>query len=162
MKVSSIQFLGYADGYLVPDLDLRKMVVRVIRQMKPDILVSCDPENYYPSNRSLNHPDHRAAGRIVVDTCFPAAGNPLFFPELLSEGIQPHPIEELWLSVTHDPNLVIDITGSWHEKMEALRMHKSQIGDEEKFLQRMLSRRTPDSSLEEPRFEEKFRRIKFG
>jgi len=158
-----VQFLRYDDGYLVPDLMVRKDVVRVIRQFRPDILVSCDPTNYYVRDVSINHPDHRAAGQVVLDAAFPAAGNPYFFPELLEvEGLQPHTVREIWLSLTAQPNVTLDVTPTWEDKMQALYQHRSQIGpDLAAFRERMLTRRVPESDPAAPRFEERFRRLLF-
>ena len=46
-------------------------------------------------------------------------------------------------------------------KMEALLHHKTQIGDVEKFKERMKTRHTEDSTDEHPRYEEKFRVVKY-
>ena len=78
LGVQSVSFLNYFDGYLEPDLAMRKDVVRVIRKMKPDIVVSSDPLNVFPGEVRINHPDHRAAGQVVVDAVFPAAGKSIF------------------------------------------------------------------------------------
>ena len=156
--VKAVHFLDRDDGTLVPDIDLRRDVVRIIRQMKPDILVTCDPQNLF-AMYGLNHPDHRAAGQVVLDAVFPAAGNELFFPELLKEGHQPHMPREVWVSLTNQPNVTIDITDSFQVKLQALKEHKSQIGDPGKFEERMRKRHTEDSTEENPRFDEKFRRI---
>jgi LmbE family N-acetylglucosaminyl deacetylase len=161
LGVNTITFLRYPDGYLFPDLEKRKSVVREIRRNKPNIVITSDPTNLFPREGYLNHPDHRAAGQIVLDAVFPAAGNPMYFPELLDEGFEPHSVNEIWLSNTSHPNVVIDTTAYWQKKLYALYEHKSQIGEREKFIQRMLSRRIPDSSLENPRFEEKFFRNVF-
>ena len=159
-----IRFLDHPDGYLVPSLDLRREVVRVIRQEQPDILVTCDPTNLYPfTGYGLNHPDHRAAGQVVLDAVFPAAGNPHYFPELIrEEGLPPHSVKEVWLSVTGHPNVIIDVTATWPDKIRALKQHRSQIGDPVKLEERMRSRRTPDSTEDAPKYEEKFRRFVFG
>ncbi|MGD0611699.1 MAG: PIG-L deacetylase family protein [Anaerolineales bacterium] len=163
LGVQEVRFLDLPDGYLVPTLELRREVVRVIRQEKPDILVTCDPTHLFSGGRYLNHPDHRAAGQVVLDAVFPAAGNPHFFPELRKEeGLEPHTPREVWVSLTGNPTVTLDVTDTWEMKMRALREHKSQIGDPAKFEQRMLSRRTEDSSEAEPRFEETFRVIKYG
>src|SRR3989304_5872844 len=77
------------DGYLVPDLDLRREIVRVIRKFKPDILVTCDPQNLF-ATYGINHPDHRAAGQVVLAAVFPAAGNKEYFPELITDKVQEH------------------------------------------------------------------------
>ncbi len=159
--VQAIQFLDHPDGYLVPDLDLRRELVRVIRQQKPDILVTCDPQ-YLFAAYGINHPDHRAAGQAALDAVFPAAGNPAYFPELLAEGYVPHTPKEVWCSSTNQPSVVLDITETWPIKFQALLQHRSQIGDVDKFTTRMRSRHTDDSSDEQPRFEEKFRVIKYA
>lgn len=163
LGVHSVQFLDYLDGYLMPDLAVRKAVVRVIRTYRPDVLVSCDPTNYFPRENYLNHPDHRAAGQIVVDAVFPASGNPYFFPELMDEeGLEPHSVRELWLSLTANPNLILDVTATWMDKVQALHEHRSQIGaDIAAFNERMASRRVPESDPAAPRFEERFRRLIF-
>ena len=154
----AVRFLDNEDGTLVPDLKLRLEVVRIIRKMKPDILVTCDPQNLFASY-GLNHPDHRAAGQIVLDAVFPAAGNDLFFPFLLQEGLEPHMPREVWVSLTEQPNVVLDVTDTWQIKLQALKEHKSQIGDPLEFEKRMRKRHSADSTDENPRFEEKFRRI---
>jgi LmbE family N-acetylglucosaminyl deacetylase len=163
LGVHSVQFLDFQDGYLTPDLTARMAVVRAIRAYRPDVLVSCDPTNYFPRENYLNHPDHRAAGQIVVDAVFPAAGNPYFFPELIrEEGLQPHSVRELWLSLTASPNLILDVTSTWGDKVSALHQHRSQIGpDTAAFDERMAARRVPESDPAAPRFEERFRRLVF-
>ena len=84
--VREVHFLDRPDGYLVADLDLRREIVRIIRRMKPDILVTCDPQTLFAAY-GINHPDHRAAGQAVLDAVFPAAGNAAYFPELLARGL---------------------------------------------------------------------------
>jgi LmbE family N-acetylglucosaminyl deacetylase len=159
--VKEVHFMDTEDGYLIPDINLRRMITRVIRRFKPDILVTCDPQNLFASY-GLNHPDHRAAGQVVLDAVFPAAGNKEFFPELLKEGFEPHMPKEVWCSLTSQPNTTIDITDSWQTKLKALLQHKSQVGDIEKFKERMKTRHTEDSTEENPRFEEKFKVVKYS
>jgi len=156
----AVHFMDCPDGYLIPDLTTRRDIVRIIRKFKPDVLMTCDPQTLF-AGYGLNHPDHRAAGQVVLDAVFPAAGSPVFFPELLIEGHLPHMPKEVWCSLTMQPNVVLDITETWPIKFKALLQHKTQIGDIEKFTQRMKSRRTEDSSDENPRYEEKFRVVKY-
>lgn len=160
LGVDDIEFMDNEDGYLVPSISMRKDVARVIRQKKPNIVVSCDPTNYYLNKHYINHPDHRAAGQIVIDAVFPAAQNPLFFSELIhDEKLPPHNVDEVWLSLPKEPNEIVDVTKNWEKKINALLEHRSQIGEEEAFRKRMMSRHTEDSKDEDPRFEEKFKRI---
>jgi LmbE family N-acetylglucosaminyl deacetylase len=156
----AVYFMDCADGYLVPDIKLRLDVVRIIRKFKPDILVTCDPQTLF-ATYGINHPDHRAAGQVVLDAVFPAAGSPVFFPELLQEGYQPHMPKEIWCSLTMQPNTVVDVTETWSVKLEALLQHKTQVGDVENFKERMKSRRAEDSTDENPRYEEKFRVVRY-
>jgi LmbE family N-acetylglucosaminyl deacetylase len=163
LGVGEVHFLNYPDGYLEATLDARKTAVREIRSVKPDIVVTCDPGNIFFRGNRLNHPDHLAAGRIVLEAIYPAAGNPLYFPELISgEGLQPHSIAEAWVSLPNEPNTVIDVTPQWEKKILALHEHKSQIGATDEFDARMRERRTEDSTPEHPHYEEKFRRILLG
>jgi LmbE family N-acetylglucosaminyl deacetylase len=161
VDAEAVHFMDRPDGYLVPDLNLRREIVRVIRKFKPDILVTCDPQTLF-APYGVNHPDHRAAGQVVMDAVFPAAGSPVFFPELLAEGYEPHMPREIWCSLTMQPNAKIDVTETWQTKLEAILQHKSQVAQVDKFLERMNSRRTEDSTEENPRYEENFRVVKYG
>ena len=154
-------FMDLPDGYLVPDLNLRRDVVREIRRHKPDILVTCDPQNLF-AQYGINHPDHRACGQVVLDAVFPAAGNPAYFPELLVQAFPPHMPREVWCSLTTQPNTSLDVTDTWEIKLQGILQHKSQVQDVDKLIERMKSRRTEDSTDENPRYEEKFRVIKYG
>lgn len=162
LGVKDVRFLDFLDGCLIDTLEARQAVTRVIRELRPDILVTCDPLNYFPSDNHINHPDHRAAGQIVVNAAFPGAGSPMFFQEMLKEGLQPHSVREVWLSLTAQPNTVIDVTEHWPAKIRALHEHVSQIPDYQKLDERQRNRRTPDSTPEHPRYEEKFKRITFS
>jgi LmbE family N-acetylglucosaminyl deacetylase len=147
----------------VPDLNLRKELTRVIRQEQPDVMVTCDPTNLYVRETYLNHPDHRAAGQAALDAVFPAARDHLNFIELWrDEQLEPHIVREVWISLAREPDVTVDITEYWELKLRALSEHVSQIGDREKLEERMRSRHTPDSSPENPRFEEKFKRLVLG
>jgi len=161
--VKSVRFLDYEDGYLLPTIDLRRDVVRAIRQVRPDILITCDPTNLFARENYLNHPDHRYAGQVVLDAVFPAAGNSHFFPELLkNEGLEPHTPREIWISLPVNPTVSLDVTDTWETKILALKEHKSQIGDPVKFDQRMRARKSERSTEVNSYYDEKFRVIKFG
>lgn len=160
LGVASVDYLNYEDGYLIPDLEMRKKVVAFIRKYQPHIVVTCDPTNFFPSQQYINHPDHRNAGQVVVDAVFPAVGNPFFFPELMDEGLMPHAVEELWMSLTNQPDIRLNLTPFWDIRLEALKKHASQIGDPIAFEEYMLMR--VQNEDESPfKYEESFRRIIF-
>jgi LmbE family N-acetylglucosaminyl deacetylase len=160
LGIQNILYLQEPDGYLVPSLSIRRKVVKAIREVKPNIVVTCDPTNYYMRDTYINHPDHRAAGQIVIDSVFPAVQNPAFYPDLMiKDKLYPHKIREIWLSLPFKPNSKIDVTKYWSKKLEALHAHESQIGEPVEFDLRMLNRRVKGSSPKKPKFEEVFHRI---
>jgi LmbE family N-acetylglucosaminyl deacetylase len=163
LGVDEVTFLNYPDGYLVPDINLRRDITRVIRIIRPNVLVTCDPQTLFTANGGLNHPDHRAAGQATLDAVFPAARDHLNFPELWKdENLEPHIVREVWVCGTLAPDVTLDVTETWEIKLQALYEHKSQIGEPEKLAERMRNRRAADSTPEKPRYEEKFRRLILG
>ena len=163
LGVNEVVFLKYPDGYLVADIALRRDITRVIRTIRPDILVTCDPQTLFTVNGGLNHPDHRAAGQATLDAVFPSARDHLTFVELWKdEKLEPHVVREVWVCGTLQPDITLDVTETWETKICALYEHKSQIGDPEKLAERMHNRRIAESTVEKPRYEEKFRRLILG
>jgi LmbE family N-acetylglucosaminyl deacetylase len=79
-----------------------------------------------------------------------------------NENLEPHIVREIWVCGTLEPNVILDVTDTWETKIRALYEHKSQIGDPQQLAERMRNRRTADSTAENPRYEEKFRRLVLG
>jgi LmbE family N-acetylglucosaminyl deacetylase len=129
--VNDVRFLGYPDGTLQPTLDLRRDLTRLIRELRPQVVVTMDPTTVYIEEFGyINHPDHRAAGEAATYAVFPSAGTRPIFPELLDEGYEPHNVSKLYLTVAARPTLIVDISGVHDRKIAALRKHASQINDE--------------------------------
>lgn len=160
LGVRRVIFLRREDGTLEPDLDLRRDIVRVIRQVSPDILVTCDPTTVFPRRTRINHADHRAVGMATIDAVYPAAGSALFFPALLAEGLQPHKVRQVYLAGSQNPDTAVDVTDFVDRKLEALRCHRSQIADFEEVAQGVRERmRDPEAPAETPRYLEHFMRL---
>lgn len=66
LGVSQVLFLGYDDGQLQPTLGLRRDLVRAIRQVKPEAIITWDPTTLFISDEYINHLDHRAAAQAAV------------------------------------------------------------------------------------------------
>jgi len=127
--VTRCLYLGEPDGRLQPTLDLRKKLVRLIRQYKPNVVVCGDPQFFY-SDGYINHPDHRNAGQVALEAVFPSADSPLLFPELVEEGYEPHKVNYVYISFgRREANMYVDITETITTKIAALRKHVSQMGD---------------------------------
>ncbi len=124
-----VMFLSYSDGELTNTLDVRRAIVREIRRVKPRIVVTCDPTMYFRGSTNINHTDHRTAGAAALDAVFPAAGNRMYFPDLLAEGLEPHSPKEVWMSQTNEPNVWVHVNDTIVVKFAALREHRSQIKD---------------------------------
>jgi LmbE family N-acetylglucosaminyl deacetylase len=161
LGVKTISYLDKKDGYITADLDTRKEIVRYVRKVKPSVVVTCDPANIFTRDGHINHPDHRYVGQQVIDAVFPATGNRLFFPELLDEGLKPHTIHELWLSIPDEFNIVIDVSETWPLKLLALSKHASQVGDGKSLLERMSKRNNVNNPNGKLIYEERFKRIVF-
>jgi LmbE family N-acetylglucosaminyl deacetylase len=129
LGIVEVIYLGRQDGIVVPDLELRLDLVRVFRRVRPDVVVTGDPSVYYVGNEYINHPDHRAVATAALEALFPAAGNRLYFPQLLDEGLEPHKIYEVYISNPAEPDVFVDITDFMDRKIASLRLHSSQMGD---------------------------------
>jgi LmbE family N-acetylglucosaminyl deacetylase len=129
LGVRDVIFLKYPDAYLEPNLDLRREMVRMVRKLKPDVVVCQDPTVRWSDQSYINHPDHRAAGEATLAAVYPAARDRLTFPELLAEGLEPHRVREVYLAGAQTPDMAIDITAYIDRKLESLRAHVSQLGD---------------------------------
>jgi LmbE family N-acetylglucosaminyl deacetylase len=125
LGVREVVFLGYDDGQLQPTLDLRRDLVRAIRQHKPEVVLTSDPTRFLASDRYINHPDHRAAGQAALDAIAPASAMPLLWPETGT----PHRVRRVYVYGNDQPNVWMDIAETIDQKIAALKQHASQMGD---------------------------------
>jgi LmbE family N-acetylglucosaminyl deacetylase len=110
----------------MPTLDLRRKFVAMIRKHKPEIVITMDPTMMFSGDGYINHPDHRAVAVAAMDAIAPVAGMPLMYPELGPA----HKVREVWIQWAQNPDTWIDISETVDVKAEALRCHKSQVGDD--------------------------------
>jgi LmbE family N-acetylglucosaminyl deacetylase len=135
---TEVVFLRQPDGLLVPTLDLRRMLVREIRRLKPEVIVCGDPTIVWAGEDYINHPDHRAAAAAALDAAFPAAGQPNLFEELEAEGLNAHKPRKVYVSQWGEGDTYVSIDDTIDLKIAALRAHTSQMkdGDPEPSLRR--------------------------
>lgn len=113
--------LSNHDGELVPSLDVRLQIIRKIREWNADIVIAPRPNDY--------HPDHRYTGVLVQDAAYmvgvpniasdtpPLKKNPVFL--YFQDNFQrPNPFR---------PDVAIDITSVFDQKVHALDAHVSQF-----------------------------------
>jgi LmbE family N-acetylglucosaminyl deacetylase len=123
LGAAAVHFLGAVDGELAATPTLRLAVARLVRRVRPDVVLGHDPWR-----RWLLHPDHRAAGLLTVDGVL-AARDPLYAPQLAAEGLPPHRPHTVLLFGTDAPDEVVDIDATLERKLAALRAHASQLPD---------------------------------
>jgi LmbE family N-acetylglucosaminyl deacetylase len=127
LGLASVRVLSIHDGDLENSADVRAEIVKRIREVRPSIVVSCDPTAWFFGNRYFNHADHRTAGAAALDAVFPGAGNPLYFADQLDQGLEPWKVGEVWLGWTNEPNHHQDVTGFMERKLASLGEHASQV-----------------------------------
>jgi len=128
LGVREVLFLGHADGTLQPTIELRRELTRIIRQIRPDRVITGDPSAVFYGDDYINHPDHRAAAEASIYAVFPSAVTRPIFPELLAEGYEPHQVKEVYINGDEaSANTFVDISSTIDRKIEALRCHKSQL-----------------------------------
>jgi len=123
LGVKEVVFLRYPDGFYEDTAESRGKIVREVRRLKPDLVITWDPYR-----TSFTHRDHRLTGQSTIDALYPLARNPLGYPEHLLEGLAVHRVNEVWLAGTANPDHWVDVSDTFDIRIKALRKHKSQIG----------------------------------
>jgi LmbE family N-acetylglucosaminyl deacetylase len=138
--VTDLTFLGYPDGRLTSSIELRRDISRVIRQQRPQRVITQSPVRNF-TRIFASHPDHLAAGEAALCAVYPDARNPFAHRELLEEeGLEPYSVAEVWMSAvlsTGQDVQVIDVTDTADRKLAALRCHRSQYTDWDALEQRV-------------------------
>jgi LmbE family N-acetylglucosaminyl deacetylase len=125
--VTDVRFLGHPDGRLELTLDLRRDISRVIRQVRPQRVLTSSPERFY-ERIGASHPDHMTVGESTLRAVYPDARNPFAFPELLAEeGLDAWTVSEVWLSGSPRADHVVDVTDVVDRKFAALLSHVTQV-----------------------------------
>ena len=169
LGVANVVALGRADGELDDTADFRKDLVRQIRIIKPDVVLTTEP---YRRNMQW-HRDHRIAGQVALDAVFPYARDHLHFGDLFAnEGIEPHKTAAIMFWGSENPNAFVDIAADFEIKMDAVMAHATQTrqrsrGEMEAFIQRRaqeaaeLGNASPDDDVTGLSLAEAFRRVTF-
>src|SRR5262245_56243355 len=93
LGIESVIPLGYSDGELAfqaPPEKLRGQFMRIIRLVKPNIIMTWDPFTPYEG-----HADHRAAA-VAASEAASFSHFPLYHPEQIEEGLETHYVGEQW------------------------------------------------------------------
>jgi LmbE family N-acetylglucosaminyl deacetylase len=158
--VHEVHFLGHPDGAVQATMELRRDISRVIREVRPDVVLSQSPERRW-DRIYASHPDHIATAEATIAAVYPDSRNPYAHPELLTEGYEPHAVPEVWV-VSLDPlDLFVDVTDAIDRKVAALRCHESQTGafDVEQLVRGWAQAQGQLAGLHDGRMAEGFRKV---
>lgn len=123
LGIAEYEIFPLHDGELEPTVENRKRVIRCIREFQPDVVLSHRTCDY--------HPDHRAAGQLVLDSAY-MISVPLTCPET------PVPEKIPVFAYSYDRftrpapvrgDAAVEIDSVYDEKCKALACHKSQYFD---------------------------------
>jgi LmbE family N-acetylglucosaminyl deacetylase len=117
-SAGTVVFLHQVDGELESGLALRGEVARVIRELRPQVVLGHDPWKRYRL-----HPDHRHAGLLACEGIVNAR-DPHFNKE---HGLAHHRPDTLLLWEADEPDHVEDVTDYVDAKLFALEAHESQF-----------------------------------
>jgi LmbE family N-acetylglucosaminyl deacetylase len=121
LGVEEVIFLEYRDQHMDSSLELRRRLIGLIRDIRPDVVFTFDPWRPYEGNR-----DHRHTGMMALE----AAGFAYDMFEYPEKDAEPHMVLEMYLFQPFLPDTWIDITDTLDLKLEAIRQHETQLGDE--------------------------------
>ena len=152
-------FLGYPDGELGDDAELRGALVRWVRSLRPRTVLGPDPTAVFFGEDYFNHRDHRATGLALLDALSPAAALPHYFPDAGPA----HQAETALLSGTLEPTVWVDVGATIDDKAAAVSCHRTQFADGGEWARRaVLERARDDGRLAGVAYAEGFRRLRLG
>lgn len=138
--VETVEFLDYQDGIVEYGLPLRRDITRVIRQHRPEILITVGFALTWPGG-PLNQSDHRAIGLAVCDAARDA-GNRWIFPDLRAAGFEPWSGVRMVLVSGAEPTHACDVGDAIERGIASLQAHRvyfeglGQEFDPDEFLRR--------------------------
>ncbi len=144
--VDELVFLGRMDGEVEFDRSLRHDLTRVIRQVRPDVVL-IHPPHVVVTSVYGSHADHVATGQASWAAVYPDARNPFAFPELVTSGFEPWTVAEIWIINHPDSNETVDITEQFDRKLSALRCHASQHQDPDRMAEHVRAWNASNASL---------------
>jgi len=123
LGVKHIHHLDYPDGNSYDRPAIREKIVRVIRQVGADVVLSLDPWV-----EGLTHIDHRSSAWAGIEAAS-NAGLPLaHYDQVQGEGLAPHRVQQVWLFQTDRPTHYVDVGKTFAASAKVRYLHASQIG----------------------------------
>ncbi len=121
LGIAEYEVFDNHDGELLPTLEVRKQIIRAIREWKADVVLAPRPNDY--------HPDHRYTGVLVQDAAYMVV-----VPNIVSDtpALRKNPVFMYYMDrfrkpAPFRPDIVVAIDDVWETKVDALDAHVSQF-----------------------------------
>ena len=115
------EVLGLPDGGLMPTLEARHALIRLIRSFAPDLVLTHRPNDY--------HPDHRYTSVLVQDAAYmvtvPAVCPDV--PHLTRDPVIAYLSDDFTKPTPFTPGVVVDVGSEFDRVVEMLHCHVSQF-----------------------------------
>lgn len=115
-----MHFTDFQMGHIDVSPEAKKKIVKIIREVKPTIIITQDPEHSF---HDLD-PDRRQA-MITILEGIALASRDFALNEM--PGLRPHPIPTIYYMTPHHPNTVVNISDVWEVKNKAMGVLQSQM-----------------------------------
>jgi len=132
-----VTFLNFEFGMVDLSYQAKVKLIRRIREVKPDIIITQDPEHSY---HDLD-PDRRPAMILILESIALASRD---FALNEMEGLEPHSIPTIYYMTPHHPNTVVDISQVWDKKEKAMEQLESQLAFSGAHFDQMLDSKTAE------------------
>lgn len=116
-------WLGYPDAGQYDYFDLRRDLLKYIRQLKPDFVFAPDPWLTYEAHR-----DHIQTGLATAEAVMFAGLIKIASSDpAVDSDYEGQPIDGIVFYYTREPNTIADITSTWGDKISAVRCYQAQF-----------------------------------
>lgn len=121
LKADIRENLKMRDGFFVNDETHQRQIVQVLRRYRPEIVLA--------NALADRHPDHGRAGKLITDACFLSGLRKVETTDngLPQEAWRPKMAYHYIQDVFREPDIIVDISEVYEQKMEAIRCYATQF-----------------------------------
>lgn len=124
MGITVRENLHLADGFFQNDKESQLVIIRKIRQYRPDIILA--------NATSDRHPDHGKAAELAYDASFLAGLTKIETVDSngeIQQAWRPKHVYHYIQSAFIQPDFIVDVTNEWDKKMDAIKAYRTQFFD---------------------------------
>lgn len=114
--------LKMRDGFFVNDEKHQMQLIAALRKYKPEIVIGNILED--------RHPDHGKAGNLIYDACFLSGLTQVKTKDghgAEQEKWRPKYLLHYLQDRFYEPDIIIDVTDVWEQRMETIKAYKTQF-----------------------------------